>query len=265
MIYDSATAAHKFLCAAALNSGLHAAGAYEAIDQHMMLTFPKSNMIPEMCITSYRKISVPYLLAELAWYWSGSNDTLAIAEYAPYWKKISDDHLHANSAYGYIIHREWGFDQLEQCRDMLISDPDTRRAVLNINRAHSRKATTKDEHCTLSVQFLCRPPLLYVIVNMRSQDLWTGFAYDVAYFTSLAQWMARGLTNVMEIELHLHVGSMHIYDKDVEVLSAPAQQDKAYSINLEKLLDRKHKLLHIGKTGILQYAKDKSILIERKL
>ena len=52
---------------------------------------------------SIRNPSKSYMLAELLWYLNGSRDTAWISRFAPYWSKISDNGVTANSAYGYLI------------------------------------------------------------------------------------------------------------------------------------------------------------------
>lgn len=49
------------------------------------------------------------------------------------WNKLSDDGITANSAYGYILQKKHGFNQIEKIIELLKVDPYSRRAVMNIN------------------------------------------------------------------------------------------------------------------------------------
>ena len=65
-------------------------------------------------IISIRNISKRYLAAELLWYFCGRNDVEFIGKYASMWKRLTDDGVTSNSAYGYIIKRKHGLNQIEK-------------------------------------------------------------------------------------------------------------------------------------------------------
>ena len=65
------------------------------------------------CVINVRNVSLNYMAAELLWYLSGRNDVEFISRYASLWKRISDDGKTNNSAYGYILKKKHGFDQIE--------------------------------------------------------------------------------------------------------------------------------------------------------
>lgn len=170
-------------------------------------------------VVSIRDISPSYLIGELLWYFTGRNDMKFISRFSKFWEKISDDGVTSNSAYGYIMKKKHGFDQIEKIIELLQKDPDSRRAVINLNEANERVIETKDEPCTIAVQFLLRNGKLDCTTMMRSNDIWFGFPYDVAFFTELQKYVADRLGVGYGFYTHF-VTSMHLYDRDAEKVRA---------------------------------------------
>lgn len=171
-----------------------------------------------------RRFSAPYAFGELAWYLSGKNALDQICYYAKFQEGCSDDGITLNSAYGariFGIHNDDGFlekyypkiefDQWEQCVKVLSEDKDSRQAIIHLHTPNDRK--TKDEVCTLTLQFLVRNGKLNMITTMRSNDVVLGFTYDAFAFTVMQELMANELG--VELGYYCHnVGSMHVYTKE---------------------------------------------------
>lgn len=164
-------------------------------------------------IVGIRGISPYYLLGEWLWYFSGKNSMKFISTFGSMWSKLSDDGETNNSAYGYRMKYEFGFDQIETVINLLKKDKDSRRAVINLNTPNPNVITTKDEPCTIALQFLIRDNKLYCTGIMRSNDIWYGFPYDVAFFTELQMYIADRLGVKYGTYTHFAV-SLHMYDKD---------------------------------------------------
>lgn len=163
----------------------------------------------------YRDFSKNYLMKELNWYWTGRNDVEFIGEVAKMWYQISDDGKTNNSAYGYIVHKKYGRDQLLEILEILKNDPASRRAVLNISDPLLHKEETKDLQCTVALQFLIRDNKLNMTVFMRSNDLYFGLPYDSIYFMTIQDWLAKQLNIKVGSYTH-HATSMHIYKRDLD-------------------------------------------------
>lgn len=182
--------------------------------------------------------SFEYLFGELVWYFSGDNSTEFIRHFGSMWERISDDGLTNNSAYGYVLMKKFGFNQIEKIIELLKKDPTSRRAILNINSANEQVIETKDEPCTLSLQFLLRDGRLHLIGVMRSNDLWFGFPYDIAFFTELQKYIARRLGVAPGKYTHF-VGSLHIYQRNLtEIVSSLDHKDESCKnpFNMEYLI-----------------------------
>ena len=166
-------------------------------------------------VVSIRDISIEYLFGELVWYFSRRNDLKFISKFSSFWNHLSDDGMTCNSAYGHIIFKKHGFDQLERVITLLRHDPTSRRAVININVPNYNVIETKDEPCTVSIQFLLRNDKVHCTVYMRSNDIWFGFPYDVVFFSELQRIVAMNLD--AELGTYTHIaGSLHMYDRDEE-------------------------------------------------
>lgn len=166
-------------------------------------------------IVSVRGISPSYLFGEWLWYFTGRNDMKFISKYGAMWEKLSDDGITNNSAYGYLMQKAFGFNQVEKIIDLLSEDPTSRRAVINLNTPNKNVIETKDEPCTIALQFLIRNNKLYCTTMMRSNDIWLGFPYDVAFFTELQKYIADRLEIAYGSYTHFVV-SMHLYDRNYE-------------------------------------------------
>ena len=180
-----------------------------------------------------RRFSGAYAFGELVWYLSARNDLAFMDYYSAQMKRNSDDGLTLNSAYGYRIfghHKMIPFDQWENAKRLLREDKDTRQAIIHLHTPNNQK--TKDEVCTLTLQFIIRENKLDLIVNMRSNDLVLGFTYDAFSFTMLQEMMAIELG--VELGYYFHnAGSMHIYERNYFLL-----KNHTYSRYADKVMNR---------------------------
>ena len=169
-------------------------------------------------IVSVRDLSPSYLAGELLWYFNGSKALQFISQFSSFWKHISDDGITCNSGYGYLIQNAHDLNQIEKVVDILLTDPNSRRAKININTPNARVKETLDEPCTMSLHFMIRKNKLYCTTVMRSNDIWFGLPYDVAFFTTLQKYIAKRLGIKCGDYTHFVV-SLHMYDKDAEKIS----------------------------------------------
>lgn len=181
-----------------------------------------------------RKPSLKYLNAELNWYWSGDNSCEEIGKYASMWLKLTDDGKTSNSAYGYILFKKYGFNQLEQIIELLKKDKNSRRAVLNISDPTLNRITTKDMQCTMSIQFLVRNNKLQETVYMRSNDIYFGFPYDYVFFLSLGEYIAKELNLKLGLYTH-HATSLHMYERDFNKFNIDL--DEKINLDIEKIVE----------------------------
>lgn len=191
---------------------------------------------PTQCVvySSIRRLSWKYMLAELIWYFSGDNSVEFIGKYAKMWNSLTDDGKTVNSAYGYRIMKQFGFNQLEFVIDKLKKNPHDRQAVIHIKDPSNKP--TKDTPCTCLLQFTVMHGKLNCHTYMRSNDIWFGTPYDVIFFTLLQQIVS--LETGIPLGKYYHtIGDFHVYLKDIkdnvteETIrsGAPFILDKSYS------------------------------------
>lgn len=174
------------------------------------MTLIISNPYHNVCVNPQRNLSLRYMLGEISWYMSGSNRVADIAKYAKMWASLSDDGETVNSAYGYRIFHQFGFDQLEYCVEKLKQNRYDRQAVIHIKDASNKP--TKDTPCTCHIQFTCYQGRLEAHTYMRSNDIWLGLPYDIVFFTCLQQIVAEKVGLPCGKYFHT-VGDLHLYEK----------------------------------------------------
>lgn len=184
-------------------------------------------------IVSVRGLSPSYLAGELLWYFNGDNSLEFISNFSKFWTHISDDGETCNSAYGYLMQVKHGFNQVEKVIEILEADPLSRRAKININTPNSHVKETLDEPCTMSLHFMIRKNKLDCTVVMRSNDVWFGFPYDVAFFTTLQKYIARRLGVGYGWYTHFAV-SFHMYDRDAEKIAAIVENPVSKPIKFDE-------------------------------
>ena len=226
---------------------------------------------PKKSILSVRNLSYNYLCGELSWYMIGSNDLKYIAEFGSLWNKMTDDGKTVNSAYGDIIFNRHNFNQLDTIINLLKTDKNSRRAVININVPNKNVITTHDEPCTICLQFLIRDEKLHLTAMMRSNDIWFGLPYDIIFFTCLQQIVANELNVDCGTYTHF-ASSLHMYlrdeDKIKDVIKRHSQNAKY--IDALKLYNERSSIYNdinkdtFNKRETKKYFEDKKILNDER-
>ena len=180
---------------------------------------------------STAKSSLVYIIGEYLWYNSSRNDLDFISKFSKFWSNISDDGITSNSAYGYILQKKHGFNQIDCIIDLLKKDPSSRRAVLNINVPNINVSSTKDELCTIALIYFIRDNKLHSTAIMRSNDILFGLRNDLPYFIRLQKYIADSLN--IEYGSYTHFAtSIHLYEKDIQIA-----KNVAYG-NMETISDK---------------------------
>ncbi len=181
----------------------------EVINATTVIEDPTRNIMK----SPIRDLSMRYAIGEMLWYMSADNDLKSIQMYTKAWDRMSDDGETVNSNYGHCIKYKFGFDQWLYVKNLLVSNPNTRQAVIHIKTADNKPS--KDVNCTVCLQFFIREGKLYLTTYMRSNDLWMGFPYDVFQFTNMQVLMAMELG--VEVGTYTHIaGSLHLYERNVK-------------------------------------------------
>lgn len=173
-----------------------------------------------------RKMPMRYAVGELLWYLSGSNRLRNIFIFSKVWERMSDNNITVNSAYGYRIFKQFDFDQFEYVQRLLQAQPLSRQAVIHIkDPVNYMDYPTKDVPCTMDLQYFIRDNKLHATTHMRSNDLWTGFPYDVFFFTCLQIMLAFRIN--VDIGTYTHfAGSLHLYERSLEEYHKNTEETK---------------------------------------
>lgn len=161
-----------------------------------------------------RVVNPAFAVAEAAWILSGSDEPW-IYDYNSKLRTYANDGV-LRGAYGPRL-RHWAgrIDQLARVVEMLRTDPDSRRAVIQLYDPARDENANLDVPCTLGFRFHLRDGRLVMSTTMRSQDVWLGLPYDVFTFTLLQELVA-GWLGVPMGAYHHHVDSLHLYDSNAK-------------------------------------------------
>jgi thymidylate synthase len=173
-----------------------------------------------------------YIGSELLWYFSGTNKTDFIENYASLWKQIKNDKNEVNSAYGNLIFTEenkHGLNQYEWVIESLKKDKDSRQAFMHFNKPDHQYFGNKDQVCTLTALFHIRDERLHMTLTMRSNDVILGFMTDFTFFNILHQQVFLHLKQYykkLKMGTYTHTShSMHLYSKHYELVEKMLKTD----------------------------------------
>lgn len=219
----------------------------EKFNYQFTITNPEP--VPVVTLDEERnKVIYDYSNKEFDLYDSCSNLAEDFGKASKFWLKLANPDGTVNSAYGYLIWKNKShgsdFEQTlelvtpprfegdgsvsrcvpvrrtpwEWAKESLISDKDTRQAILRFSLPEHQWVGNKDQTCTLHGIFMIRDNKLNLTINMRSNDLTLGLVYDLPWFISLIYKMKDELKDVypdLEIGSYTHyVHNLHIYDRD---------------------------------------------------
>lgn len=172
-----------------------------------------------------------YVKAELDWYKSMDLSIIGHEgiESNPTWQSCctKDEKKEINSNYGWCVFSEENGSQYDNCLEVLKKDKTTRNAIIMYNRPEIYKDYKRDGMhdmiCTFMSHFFIRNNRLYMIHNMRSNDVRYGFiCSDLAWNCFVYQNMYEDLKSTYP---DLEVGtiiwtsdSMHLYSRHFEDL-----------------------------------------------
>ena len=180
-----------------------------------------------------RVVNPAFAAAEAVWILSGSDEPW-IYEYNSNLRKYADDGV-LRGAYGPRL-RRWGgsVDQLARVVETLRTDPDSRRAVIQLYNPAQDVNTNLDVPCTLGFRFHLRDGKLMMTTTMRSQDVWLGLPYDLFTFTIIQELMA-GWLGVEVGDYHHQVDSLHLYEPDLARARELGALPEAHGRQMESL------------------------------
>jgi thymidylate synthase len=120
--------------------------------------------------------------------------------------------------------------------ESLLTDKDTRQAVMHFALPEHKWVGNKDQVCTLTGNWLIREDKLHLSIVMRSNDIVLGLVYDMPWFCSLMDKMLEELKPIyptLKKGSYTHLAhSAHVYEKDEKTILGMLGQSE--SIKMEK-------------------------------
>lgn len=161
-----------------------------------------------------RKVHVGLAAAEALQLIGGFSDPAAMLQVSKHFQAFMD---------GGVFHAPYGpriATQLPEVIAWLRRDPDTRKAYVATwdPMIDLWDTDTRDHPCTTSIQFMIRNGALNAHVNMRANDAWRGFPYDVFQFSQLQLAIAACLGVPAGTYYH-HATSLHLYEENWDDVS----------------------------------------------
>ncbi len=182
---------------------------FELIGTQIVLNYPFNN--------ANNRSNYIYAQAFFDWMMTGEKQLSdELIELNPWVKRFVDNTglpQSFSSSYGWKIK-----DQLNIIEAELKARSESRRAYVNIlyptdNIILSSK-TTMEYPCTIGFQFFIRDEKLHMIVNMRSNNVYSVMPYDVYNMTELQQYMANRLK--LHLGKYIHqINNAHMFKGDV--------------------------------------------------
>lgn len=170
---------------------------------------------PKERIVSFkaREMNPYYLVGNLLWVLSQSNDLDFIQYYNPRGINFSDDGKTLRGAYGKRIFDFDGVNQWNQVVRELKIDPDSRRAIITFHLPQHDWSGSLDTPCTANIQFFIRNNKLIMLNHMRSQSAAMVMPYDIFLMTMLQELIANELG--VELGYYQHTcNSIHYYKNE---------------------------------------------------
>lgn len=169
----------------------------------------------ERCyVLPHRNDNIFAKIAETLWIMDGRNDIDWLTHYLPRAPEFSDDGKTWRGGYGPRL-RRWGgyMDQVKNVVDLLIEDPQTRRAVISIWNPLEDMNPSKDIPCNNWLHFMIRDGKLHLSVAQRSCDILWGYSGIDTFSWSILQEMIAHWVGVDVGTFTHYIPSLHLYDK----------------------------------------------------
>lgn len=144
-------------------------------------------------------------LMEAIWIIGGRDDVETLTRFNSKIGNYSDDGVKFNGSYGARIYEQ---EQLFRLLELLIREPDTRRAVISIYDGKRDLGTdSKDIPCNVSLHFIIRHGQLHMNVFNRSNDIvWGAYGANIVQFSMIQEWVCWSLSKMSN--LRLSVGTL---------------------------------------------------------
>lgn len=199
--------------------------------EKLMTSFCITNPVERVCYTAERKANIIFMYAEFLWYMKGDDSLDFICYYASNMKQYSmNNRTLTGTAYGRKLFKYNGvINQIKNIINLLKKEKETKRAVIVIFSPKELLIENNiDISCTISCQFFVRNNKLFMITNMRANDIYKGNLSDTFAFTMLQELISKELNVGIGDYYHI-MGSSHLYECDFAHAEKVIQNSKPFS------------------------------------
>mgnify|MGYP006092341315 CR=1 FL=1 len=166
-----------------------------------------------------RKFNWKYLAGEMAWYLKQDRDIDYIGAFSNFWSNITNpDSNEINSNYGSLVFNK---EQFGWVVDSLVTDKNSRQAIMFFNQPKFQFEGNKDFVCTMYANFFIRHDILHMKVQMRSNDIFYGLTFDAPFFAFLQQSVFLKLKETypeLQLGMYYHFAdNIHFYERHFEL------------------------------------------------
>lgn len=209
---------------------------HEFINVNFELTKPKKCLFKN----KWRSSPLKYICHELLLYYAGVNDGKYFEKASKFWGNLFNNDGTVNSAYGYLIFNKKYYSSWMWAIESLRRDKDSRQAIIHYNTPDYNYTDNKDYVCTLFNQFFIRDNKLYLIYNIRSNDLHFGVPADIVWGYTLMECMRYSLLDIypdLKLGSYIHqIGSLHLYERNFEqykkMITEPIESKDFFDIDV---------------------------------
>lgn len=190
---------------------------------HQIMQFDLAEEFP---ILTTKKVAFKTAVKELLWiYRDQSNDVnLLQKQNVHIWDEWVDENNTIGKGYGYQIAN---FSQIDNLIDTLISDPQSRRMIMNMWNIQDLPEMTLQPCCFMTLWDVSNGKLNCMLIQ-RSGDLGLGVPFNTTQYAVLVHLISQ--VTGLEPGLFSHIiNNAHVYENHVEPLKKQmALLDKAY-------------------------------------
>lgn len=209
-----------------------------------------------------RKFNWKYLAGEMCWYLQQDRDVDFIGSFSKFWSKLTNPGTNEiNSNYGSLVFNK---EQFGWVIDSLVTDKNSRQAIMFFNQPKFQFKENKDFVCTMYANFFIRNNKLHMKIQMRSNDIFYGLTFDAPFFSFLQQSVYLKLKETykdLELGPYYHFAdNLHFYERHFDLAESVrnekiSPEEENTFILKEPLLDYDGKKVFLTEQG-LAYCRD---------
>lgn len=182
---------------------------------HLRITHPQCRLITD----PVRDANPFFHLFEFIWMMAGEHDVHWLKRFNKNIETYTNEGI-MKAAYGHRWDGHWEFDQVEYVIDLLLKDPFSRQAVINMWCPETDTIPFhKDKACNIAIMFRKLNDRLDMTVINRSNDfVWGALGANVVHFTLLFELVSHftgipmGTYNVISNNMHAYLEN-EVYKK----------------------------------------------------